>query len=171
VVGAGEIGPWGDVIMLQPFRSHITYLSDMTNLGYKHVPYLDQEWPYRLDRTLSSGRLRHGGRLWLKGVAMHSSSRLAIETSGIYEEFQAEVGIDESAGRQGSVVFRVYVQDSSGGWRKAYESGVVRGGDARVPVRVNVAGAPRLALIVDFADRGDQWDHALWLNARLVKSP
>ena len=68
-------------------------------------------------------------------------------------------------------MFRVYVQDVNGDWQKAYESGIVRGGDDLVPVRVDLAGAPRLALLVDFADRGDQWDHALWLDARLVKRP
>ena len=164
-------GPWSDVVLLQPFPSHITYLSDMPKLGYKHLPYLDMEWPYRLDRSLSGGRLRHGDSVWVKGIAVHSSSRLAIETDGSYEEFQAEVGIDQRAGRQGSVVFRVYVQDANGGLTKAFESGVVRGGDELVSVRVGLSGAPRIALIVEFADRGDQWDHALWLNARLVKRP
>ena len=30
-------------------------------------------------------------------------------------------------------------------------------------------GAARMALLVEFADRGDELDHANWLNARLVK--
>lgn len=171
VLAGGSDGPWSDVVMLQPFPSHITYISDIPKLGYKDVPYLDREWPFQLDRSLSGGRLRHNNGVWVKGIAMHSGSRLAVELGGSYEAFQAELGIDQRAGRQGSVVFRVYVQDVNGDWQKAYESGIVRGGDDLVPVRVDLAGAPRLALLVDFADRGDQWDHALWLDARLVKRP
>ena len=34
---------------------------------------------------------------------------------------------------------------------------------------VDLTGAKRLTLRVDFADRGDELDHADWLNARLVK--
>lgn len=163
--------PWEAVVMLQALQPQVTYVSDMAKFDYKHVPYLDESWPYRLDRGLLGGRLRFRGSVWVKGVAMHSRSRLAVETGGVYDEFQAELAIDQSAGRQGSVVYRVYVQESGGSWKEAYESGIVRGGEPWVPVRVKLTGAPRLALIVDFADRGDQGDHALWLNARLVRHP
>ena len=77
------------------------------------------------------------------------------------------MAVDQRAGRSGSVEFRVYLQDSNGQWSRAYESDVVRGGDPLVPMRVNVRGAHGVALIVDFADRADEWDHANWLNARL----
>ena len=100
---------------------------------------------------------------------MHSSSRLAYETGGHYRELQAEVAIDDCAQRQGSVIYRVYVQTESDEWSMAYESAVVRGGEPTVPIRVDVHQAQRVALIVDYADRADQWDHANWLNARLVK--
>jgi hypothetical protein len=38
-----------------------------------------------------------------------------------------------------------------------------------VPVSVDLGGAKRLDLVVDFADRADELDRANWLNARLVK--
>jgi hypothetical protein len=37
------------------------------------------------------------------------------------------------------------------------------------PISVDVRGGKRLSLIVDFAERGDELDHADWLNARLVQ--
>jgi hypothetical protein len=166
-----EAHPWEAVVMLQAVQPHITYISDMPKLDYKHLPYLDRSWLYGLDRDLAGGRLRFGGSVWVKGVAMHSSSRLAVETGGVYDEFQAELAISQNAGRQGSVIFRLYVQAPGESLKKVYESGVVRGGEPPVPVRVKLAGASRIALIVDFADRGDQGDHALWLNARLVRQP
>ena len=109
-----------------------------------------------------------GDCIVLKGVGMHSSSTLAYELAGQYRELQAELAIDELAGVGGSVVFRVYLQDDAEPWRKAYESDVVRGGQSPIPMRVSVRSA-RMALIVDFADRADQWDYANWLNARLVR--
>ena len=35
--------------------------------------------------------------------------------------------------------------------------------------RGSTSKAPRLALTIDFADRGDECDWADWLNARLTK--
>jgi hypothetical protein len=160
--------PWNAVVMLQPLRAQVTYLSDLQPLGYRHIPFLEMTWPFRADRSVSGGRLRHAGHVWTKGLGMHSSSRLAYETGGPYRELHAEVAIDDRAGRQGSVIFRVYIQDQADNWSMAYESAVVRGGDPAVPIRVDLRQAMRLALIVDFADRADQWDHANWLNARLV---
>ena len=161
--------PWHAVVMLQPFRGHVTYLSDLQPLGYRHIPFLEMTWPFRPDRSVSGGRLRHGGDVWAKGLGMHSSSRLAYETGGQYRQLHAEVAIDDCAARQGSVVFRVYVQTEADSWSMAYESGVVRGGEPAVPIRVDLHQAQRVALIVDYADRADQWDHADWINARLVK--
>ncbi|MHB8951412.1 MAG: NPCBM/NEW2 domain-containing protein [Pirellulaceae bacterium] len=160
--------PWNAVVMLQPLQTQIIYVSDLEILGYKHIPYLDRSWSYQLDRSVGGGRLRYAGHVWSKGLGMHSSSRLAVETYGQYQELQAELAIDQTADQQGSVIFRVYIQETAGTWKLAYESGTVRGGDPLVPLRVDVRSAVRLALIVDFADRADQWDHANWLNARLV---
>jgi hypothetical protein len=165
---ASTDNPWDTVVMLQSLRAQVTYVSDLAVLGYKHIPFLDTSWSYQLDRSVSGGRLRHAGQVWTKGVGMHSSSRLAVETRGQFQQLHAELAIDQFAAQQGSVVFRVYVQDAASRWSLAYESGVVRGGDPLVPIRVDIRSAVCLALIVDFADRADQWDHANWLNARLI---
>jgi hypothetical protein len=54
-------------------------------------------------------------------------------------------------------------------WQPAYTSDVVRGGDAAKSVSVDVTGADAMTLVVDYADRGDELDHADWLDARLTK--
>ena len=46
---------------------------------------------------------------------------------------------------------------------------MIRGGMAPVPVDIDVSGAKRLSLIVEFGDRGDELDRANWLDARLVE--
>jgi hypothetical protein len=161
--------PWEAVGMLQPFRSHATYLSDLEPLGYRHIPFLNVRWTYQKDQSVSGGRLRHSGNVFSKGLGMHSSSRLAYDTRGAYRLLQAELAIDGRAGRNGSVVFRVYTQGADGNWARAYESGIVRGGQPLIPMRVDISQAQRVALIVDFADRADQWDHANWINARFLR--
>ena len=99
---------------------------------------------------------------------MHTTSRLAYDVSG-YRKFEAELSLDESAGLRGSVIFKVVLQGNDNAWTTAYESPILRGGDPPLPISVELKGAARLALIVEFADRGDELDHANWLEARLIK--
>jgi hypothetical protein len=80
------------------------------------------------------------------------------------KRFEAELGIDDSADGQGSVQFRVLVDG-----KEKFASPIVRGGDAPLPISVDIADAQKLELVVDYADRGDVLDHADWLNARLVQ--
>ena len=158
-----------DLTLLQPVSDRVAYISDLPPLGYKHIPYLETTWPLGRDRSATGMRLRHGGHTYAKGLGMHSASRAAYRLDGRWRRFEAEVALDDSAGRQGSVVFRVFLGDAADQWKRAYESPVVRGGDQAVPMSVELGQAQALALIVDFADYGDVLDHADWLNARLVK--
>jgi len=153
-----------ELIFLQPLGDRVRYLSDLKAAGYRHVPYLDLRWPYQTDRNVTGGRLRSGGRLYLKGVGVHSAARLTYRLTEPYRRFQAEAGIDDSTAGRGSVRFRVYVD----GQQKA-TSEVVRGSARPVSLSVELAGAKRLDLIVDYADRADVLDHADWLHARLVR--
>jgi hypothetical protein len=153
-----------DLVFLQPIGGRATYLSDLKPAGYRHVPYLDLAWPFHNDRNVVGGRLRCDGRTYLKGLGMHSASRLSYALDAPYARFQAELAVDDATGGQGSVRFRVFVDG-----RQKYQSEIVRGGTSPVPLKVDLTGAKRLDLVVDFADRADQLDHADWLDARLVK--
>ena len=54
-------------------------------------------------------------------------------------------------------------------WTQAYASDTIRGGAAPLPISVDLAGVKAITLAVEFADRGDELDHADWLSARLVE--
>lgn len=169
LVDAGESSkPWNvdraEIVFLQSLGGRATYLSDLTSLGYKHVPYLELPREYRLDRSPAGGDLRAGERRYLKGVSMHSTSRLTFPIAAGDKRFAAEIAIDDETSGRGSVTFRVFVDAE-----ERFRSEVVRGGDAPNPIEVDVAGGKQLSLIVDFAEEGDVLDHADWLNARLEK--
>ena len=74
-----------------------------------------------------------------------------------------EIVIDTAAG-QGSVRFRIFVDG-----KPKFTSDTLRGGDPPLPISIDISDANRIDLLVDFADRADQWDHADWLNARFVR--
>jgi len=136
------------LVALQPQGGRVTYLSDLKAAGYRHVPFLELTWPYRTDRNVTGGRLRSGGRLYLKGLGVHSAARLTYLLDKPYRRFQADLAVDDQTAGRGSVRFRVFLDG-----RQTYASGILRGGEPPVPCAVDLDGAKRLD----------------WLNARLVE--
>src|SRR5204863_4962681 len=136
------------------------YLSDLEPESYRMIPYLTLEWPYRADRNVVGTQLRAGGRLYAKGVGMHSTARLTYRLDKPYRRFDAELAIDDETRGRGSVHFRVFVDN-----QERYASPPVRGGMTPVPIRVDITDGKQLSLIVDFGERADELDHADCLDA------
>ncbi len=158
-----------ELVAIQPLGGQADYLSDLKASSYKHVPFLDLAWPFAIDRSVLDQPLRAGQATFRKGLGMHSTARITYDLPRAYRRFQSEVAIDDATSGGGSVTFRVLVNRGGGSWDEALVTPVIRGNDPPLPLSVDLTGAKRLTLLVDFADRGDQLDHADWLNARLVK--
>lgn len=152
-----------DVVWLQTQGGAAVYLSDVKPAGYRHVPWLSLPWEWRADRSATGTRLRGGGRLYAKGLGMHSASRLTYLPDGKFRRFQAALAIDDLAAPQGSVEFRVYADG-----QRVYSSPIVRGGQPPLEISLDITNVKRLDLLVDFADYGDTLDRANWLDARLL---
>lgn len=165
--GSGEWF-WKQVSLLQPASERITYVSDLETLGYKHIPFLSGAWKHGRDQNVLGGHLRQDGEVVLKGLGMFPASRLAYALGGKYRKLQGRLAVDRHAAQEGSVVFRV-LTETKGTWVPSYESPIIRGGDAPVEFTVDVQDAERLALLVEYGDRGDASDYANWLDLRLVK--
>ena len=152
-----------DLVLLEPRAGGVVYLSDLKPSGYRQIPFLDLPWPFHADHNVTGGMLRAGGKPCLKGLGMHSAARLTYLLEKPYRRFQAELAIDDATEGQGSVRFRVLLDG-----REKLATGIVRGRMPPLPVSIDLASAKRLDLIVDYADRADEMDHADWLAARLV---
>ena len=164
------------LVFLQPLGGRSIYLSDQKPAAYRQTPYLNLAWPYGSDCSVTGGMLRVGDQLFIKGIGVHSAARLGYDLSplplgegqGVRAaiRFDALACIDDSAAGQGSVVFRVLVDG-----HERFASKTIRGGDRPVPISVDLRGAKRLELVVDWADRADVLDHADWLDARVTLTP
>lgn len=161
--------PTEAIAALQMLGGSVVYLSDLKPSSYKHIPYLELTWPYHNDRSVLGAALRAGGRLYLKGLGMHSPARITYDLDAPYRRFETLAAVDDEAEGRGSVIFRVFVDEGDGSWQPRAASEIVRGGQSPQPLTVDLSGAKRISLLVDFADRGDELDHADWLDARLVK--
>jgi hypothetical protein len=169
VASASLSTPAAAIVALQPIGGDVVYLSDLNAASYRHIPFLSLPWEYRLDHNVTGGPLVAAKRLHLKGLGMHSAARITYNLDGDYRRFQSELAIDDSTSGRGSVSCRVFIDDGSGNWQNKYESPVIRGGAKPLAVDVDIAGAKRISLLVDFADGGDELDHVDWLDARVIK--
>lgn len=164
-LGTLHLAP-SEVAWLQGLSTGFAYLSDLDPVGFRHEPYLDLQQPLVGDRTTLGGPPTVDGKPYAKWLRMPTASRVTYRPDDGRQRFAATVAVDDSAGGKGSVVFRVFLGGERG-WREAFASPVVRGGDPPVEIAVDLAGADQLALVVDYADRGDECDDAVWLDARL----
>lgn len=110
--------------------------------------------------------LRINDKRYQRGLGMHARGEVLIDLAGAYRTFEAQVGVHYQRGGKGSVVAQVFVDD-----KKRFDSGVMREGDAPMPVRVSVESAEELRLVVTDAGDGITCDAADWGHARLIRNP
>jgi hypothetical protein len=148
------------------FRSpRVVYVSDLKPASERVEGQVHRPWPVRKDRSASAKSLSIAGRVFDKGLGVHSRTELSYQIAGDYESFVATIGIDDAVRPRGSVVFRV-----SGDGRELFDSGEVRGSDPPRDIQVDVKDVKSLTLAVDYGEALDVSDHANWGGARLLKA-
>lgn len=103
---------------------------------------------------------------YARGLYCHATSKIRVRLPGPGKLFSAVAGVDhnsDTSGGRGSVVFSVSV-----GGKKAFESGVMHGGEPGVPVRVDLDGATDFFLDVSDAGDGIACDQADWADAKVT---
>ncbi|HEY6567878.1 MAG TPA: NPCBM/NEW2 domain-containing protein [Actinomycetota bacterium] len=124
--------------------------------------------PPEIDRSNGEKASDDGGPIVIGGVAfphgigVHAPASITLALDGRCTLFLADVGVDDEVDGHGSVTFVV-----RGDGQMLATSGVVRGGQAPVPMSADVTGVDGLMLGVTPARDGNGFDHADWANARL----
>lgn len=153
-----------DIAALTITSDRVVHIGDLRTVTQKIEGILHRPWTPRFDKSAAGGPISLGGRVYERGLGVHSRTELTFALDGAYETFVATIGIDDSVRPRGNVVFRV-----AGDGVILYDSGAVTGKDKPVYIRVDVADVKRLRLIVDFGEGLDLADHADWADARLLK--
>lgn len=150
----------------------IVYLSDLTPDSAQWTPYIDLgvELPARAalfgpraDRSLSGGPLELGGKVYRKGLAIHSRTELVYRLSEPFARFSAVAGIDDRVRPRGHV--RLVIR----GDQKVLFDGAIAGGEPPRALDLDLRGVRRLTILVDFGEDQDLADHLDLCDARLVK--
>jgi len=155
----------GEVASLRVRSPRVVYVSDLTPTAERTEGMLHRPWPIRKDHSVSAGPLSIAGRVFDKGLGVHSKTELDYTIGGAFESLVATIGIDDVVRPSGSVIFRVL-----GDGKVLFDSGVLTGQDPPCDIRVEVKGANTLTLTVDYGEGLDLSDHADWGGARLLKA-
>lgn len=153
----------------------LAYLSDLEptlkefRFGVKEDLLRSLPEKYGRDATLfagqngSSRQIRIGGRLFAKGLNVHSPTVLEFDVAG-YNWFRCVLGMDDGVARPGRAGVRI-----EGDGRELFST-LVAGGDKPKELEIKIAGVRRLRLVVDRGDDDDELgDHVSFGDARVTK--
>ena len=140
-------------------------------LGTNYLTGLQPAYAYTGSGTMVPNKSIGGNTITLNGVAytngigVNSFSGLEYRLGAVASRFQADIGVDDEVGTNGSVVFQVFADGL-----KVYDSSIMTGGAPHQTIDLDVTGVNRLTLGVNDADDGTANDHADWAGARLLVS-
>ncbi len=100
--------------------------------------------------------------VYAKGLGAHAASDIRYAMNGTCTSFSTKVGVDDEAGSNGSITFRILADGTT-----LFDSGVMTGTSATQTATVNVTGRTTLQLVIDpGADMN--YDHGDWADAQLT---
>jgi len=144
----------------------VVFLSSIAPALVEETPLLGSSsaFPWRKNVAASGGPLRMGGRIFRKGIGVHSKSVLEFDIEARYRSLAGTIGLDESAGQEAGVTFRVLADG-----KEIYKKGFVHG-DKPENISLPMDGVRRLRLDVDYGEDGvDFGDHADWADLRVAR--
>lgn len=142
----------------------VQYLSDIEKIEAIENTVVAFPKKFSRDRSVSGAPLQIGKQRFAKGIGVHANSRLTFALDGRAQQFVALVGLDAAAGGKGDCVFRVEVDGSE------VFSKRIKGNELAAEVRLELADANELTLIVEAGENLDLADHADWANARIIRA-
>jgi len=152
-----------ELIQIHARTSTITYLSERPATAEQYVAYLGPARPYRRDLNVDGHPLKLAGQGYDRGLGTQSRTLLAYRLAAGDRQFQALVGLDDSAGALGSVVFRVLVDG-----QQRFVSPPMSVRDTPKSIDIDLTGAKVLILVTEFGERGEIRDFADWVEARII---
>ena len=130
-------------------------------------------WGFKKDRNVLGGKLRLDGRVYAKGLGVHSYCKLSFKLDKRFASFKVIVGLDDSTrylGRPGfgGVVFRVLLDGKPA---KELAQGLhKRKGQKASALKIDVKGKSTLTLIADYDPVSlHVLGRANWADAHLIR--
>jgi NPCBM/NEW2 domain len=163
---------WGETLTLKT--------EDLTGLSVKNgkaisltelkpsevtqVPFFERTIGYRVNESLSGGRILMRDGSHRHGVSVHAKTVLRYAIGGRFQRFRAKLGYQLPEGELGDAAIRVLGDD-----KVLFERPSLRGDDPIESLDLDVSGVGTLTLSVDFGHREDVGDRVVWADPMLIR--
>jgi NPCBM/NEW2 domain len=159
--------PLPSIAAIRFLDGRATYLSELEPRAARASGYFEtvERVAVAKDRNVLDGPLVVHGTEYPKGLGTRSQSLIEYDLGGRYSRFEATAALDDLAGGKGSVRF-VVEKDGV----RIFESGLVTGMSAAAAVGpLDIGGAKKLALIIEYGELADINDWADWCDAVVIR--
>lgn len=117
----------------------------------------------QLNRAFGGGKIQLGGKEYATGLELCSRTQIVFRLPSAFQTFRATVGIDDSVRPGGSSEVTILADE------KVLFKDVLTGKDAPKPLNLDLSGARRLTILVDFGENGNFGDYVGFGDAALEK--
>lgn len=155
--------PLSSISGLEQINGPVIWLSSLRPVESVQIPSFSQRTrPAQMDRTVLREPIRAGEREFAHGIGVHSYSRLVFAVDPACSAFRTQYAIDGEL-PWADVTVRVKLDD-----RVAYEKEHIKSGPLSEVVKLNLKGAKRLTLEVDYGENYDVQDRLNWIEPALL---
>ena len=155
--------PLAAVASIEQVNGPVTFLSSLTPVEDLQRPYLGEPWPTRMDRTVTGQPIRIPGKGDVRGIGVHSYSKVTFTVGEGYKAFRTQYALD-GGGPFANVTVRVLLDG-----KVAYEQKDVTSAVPSAVVTVPLKGEKTLTLEVDYGLSNDAQDRFVWLEPALIR--
>jgi len=150
----------------------VAYLSDLEPASIQWTPYLDfgdaapalaDYYAPRRDEGREHQPLQLAGKKYDKGLSLYSRTVIDYRVPAGMKKFKATTGIDDAVREAGNVRLTI-----SADGKKLFDQSIT-GKDAPAELDLDLAGAKRLSILVDYGDQFDAGDYLDLAEARMLK--
>lgn len=151
------------VVAFEPINGPATWLTRLTPVEDKQVPFLSTSFPTQIDQSVDHQPLTLGSRKIYHGLGVHSRSSLLYEIDPAYKAFRTQFSIDPRF-PLANVTLRISLDD-----RIVYQKEDVTAQTPPETILLPLEGARRLKLEVDYGKNMDVQDVVNWIEPALLK--
>jgi len=141
--------------------------SEKDNAWWLHeadLTAMQQDWSEpRANRSCDNNDLIIDGTTYKRGVGTHATSKMMINLNGYGDRIKGAVGVDDESGEQATVEFYIL-----GDKKVLWESYRMKKGYPAKQFDIDISGVKKLALYVSDAGDGIHYDHADWVDVRIL---
>ena len=150
----------------------IRYLSQMEPRDVEYTPFLGTTWDYLRDRNQDGQPISVGGKVYPRGLWIHSETTLVYRLGKQFRRFQAVMGIEDLIAQ--SPIFpanspRGHVHVIIKADDKVLLETDVQGTEDPRPLDLDVSGVRELEIMVGLGSDLDIGDHLVLADAKVIK--